>query len=115
MSSCATGSNRGYDELVPHHVSMSVQLPNCRLLSAARGYQRLFSSQISVVSESRLYQKWTDDPSLLDKPGFCSLSTGMLAVRAELNRLHGMMGDNNYNQVMTTPDICVFDDVMLKR
>ncbi|XP_039208206.1 glycogen debranching enzyme isoform X2 [Crotalus tigris] len=72
MACCATGSTRGYDELVPH--------------------------QISVVSEERFYAKW--NPAAIQlKPGEVNFKTGIIAGRLAINRLHQELGAKGFNQV----------------
>uniref|UniRef100_A0A8B9GZE4 Glycogen debranching enzyme n=1 Tax=Astyanax mexicanus TaxID=7994 RepID=A0A8B9GZE4_ASTMX len=72
MACCATGSTRGYDEFVPH--------------------------QISVVSEERFYQKWNPQakPS---PPGEVSLQSGIIAGKLALNRLHQELAAKGFSQV----------------
>ncbi|KAI4893230.1 hypothetical protein NFI96_025576, partial [Prochilodus magdalenae] len=72
MACCATGSTRGYDELVPH--------------------------QISVVTEERFYQKWNPQakPST---PGEVSLESGIIAGKLALNRLHQELAAKGFSQV----------------
>ncbi|KAG8132646.1 hypothetical protein E2320_010492 [Naja naja] len=65
MACCATGSTRGYDELVPH--------------------------QISVVSEERFYAKWNPAVTQLN-PGEVNFKTGIIAGRLAMNRLHQELG-----------------------
>ncbi|TSN03381.1 Glycogen debranching enzyme [Bagarius yarrelli] len=72
MACCATGSTRGYDEFVPH--------------------------QISVVSEERFYQKWNPQAKQ-PSPGQVSLQTGIIAGKLALNRLHQELAANGFNQV----------------
>ncbi|MCJ8740307.1 hypothetical protein PDJAM_G00057350 [Pangasius djambal] len=72
MACCATGSTRGYDELVPH--------------------------QISVVSEERFYQKWNPQAKQ-PRPGEVSLQTGIIAGKLALNRLHQELAANGFNQI----------------
>ncbi|KAB5550573.1 hypothetical protein PHYPO_G00055230 [Pangasianodon hypophthalmus] len=72
MACCATGSTRGYDELIPH--------------------------QISVVSEERFYQKWNPQAKQ-PRPGEVSLQTGIIAGKLALNRLHQELAANGFNQV----------------
>ncbi|XP_072940329.1 glycogen debranching enzyme isoform X2 [Epargyreus clarus] len=69
MACCATGSTRGYDELVPHHVH--------------------------VVDETRLYAEWGD----ADGEGRVGPAAGMLAARKALNALHVELAAAGYTQV----------------
>ncbi|KAM4895919.1 glycogen debranching enzyme isoform 2-T3 [Sylvia borin] len=71
MACCATGSTKGYDELVPH--------------------------QISVVSEERFYAKW--NPAAYLASGEVNFQTGILAGRLAINRLHQELGAKGFNQV----------------
>ena len=71
MSNCSTGSNRGYDELVPHH--------------------------IDVVHEKRLYSQWgkNNQPS----PQYINEKTGIIEVKKALNKLHIDLAQQGFTQV----------------
>ncbi|MBV95957.1 Glycogen debranching enzyme, partial [Eschrichtius robustus] len=72
MACCASGSTKGYDELVPH--------------------------QISVVSEERFYAKWNPEvsPSSIGEVNFQS---GIIAARCAINKLHQELGAKGFIQV----------------
>ncbi|XP_035597566.1 glycogen debranching enzyme-like isoform X2 [Oncorhynchus keta] len=72
MASCATGSTRGYDELVPH--------------------------QISVVKEERFYPKWNSEakPS---SAGEVNSQSGIIAGKLALNKLHQELASKGFSQV----------------
>uniref|UniRef100_A0A4W4E6Z0 Glycogen debranching enzyme n=1 Tax=Electrophorus electricus TaxID=8005 RepID=A0A4W4E6Z0_ELEEL len=72
MACCATGSTRGYDELVPH--------------------------KISVVEEERLYTKWNAD-TLSSSLWEVNLQTGIMAGKLALNRLHQELAEKDFTQV----------------
>ncbi|XP_042353402.1 LOW QUALITY PROTEIN: glycogen debranching enzyme-like [Plectropomus leopardus] len=72
MACCATGSTRGYDELVPH--------------------------QISVVKEERFYPKW--NPSASPSSGSeVGLQSGIIAGKLALNKLHQELAAQGFIQV----------------
>ncbi|KAL0277777.1 UNVERIFIED_CONTAM: hypothetical protein PYX00_004943 [Menopon gallinae] len=71
MSCCASGSTRGFDELVPHH--------------------------IHVVKENRYYASWKYDA--VAGAEFVNLDTGIISVKRRLNLLHKRMNDEGYSQV----------------
>ncbi|XP_019697923.1 glycogen debranching enzyme [Harpegnathos saltator] len=73
MACCASGSSRGYDELVPHH--------------------------IHVVDEERQYSSWTNDDNLVDNVKYINLKTGIIAAKKALNELHYTLGKQNFSQV----------------
>ncbi|TRY95818.1 hypothetical protein DNTS_022038 [Danionella cerebrum] len=72
MACCASGSTRGYDELVPH--------------------------QISVVKEERLYPKWSPE-ALPSSVGEVNLQTGIMAGKLALNKLHQELAEKGFTQV----------------
>ncbi|XP_038574852.1 glycogen debranching enzyme isoform X2 [Micropterus salmoides] len=72
MACCATGSTRGYDELVPH--------------------------QISVVKEERFYPKWNASASHTST-GEVGLQTGIIAGKLALNKLHQELAAQGFIQV----------------
>lgn len=110
MACCASGSTRGYDELVPHHVSMIFLLVKSWLIDiicyitlwlfVGFGSTLLIlycSLQIHVVDETRVYQAWTDaEPTR----GECNESSGIVRCKRLLNKLHFELGANGYNQVI---------------
>ncbi|KAM4722100.1 glycogen debranching enzyme [Rhinophrynus dorsalis] len=72
MACCATGSTRGYDEMVPH--------------------------QISVVSEERFYTKWNPD-LITPNPGEVNERSGIIAGKKAVNRLHQELAARGFLQV----------------
>ncbi|XP_027724061.1 glycogen debranching enzyme isoform X1 [Vombatus ursinus] len=72
MACCASGSARGYDELVPH--------------------------QISVVSEERFYTKWNPHASPSNSSEV-NLQSGIIAARRAINKLHQELGAKGFIQV----------------
>ncbi|XP_076462933.1 glycogen debranching enzyme-like [Babylonia areolata] len=73
MTRCAVGSNRGYDELVPHH--------------------------INVVTETRLYQRWVRDKNRNGEGA--DSSTGIIRGKRALNVLHRRLAEEGYTQLHT--------------
>ncbi|XP_069497645.1 glycogen debranching enzyme isoform X2 [Ambystoma mexicanum] len=72
MACCATGSTRGYDEIVPH--------------------------QISVVSEERFYTKW-NPKATASNSGEVNLQSGIIAGKRAINQLHQELGERGFIQV----------------
>ncbi|KAI5638657.1 amylo-alpha-1,6-glucosidase domain-containing protein [Phthorimaea operculella] len=70
MACCATGSTRGYDELVPHH--------------------------IHVVDEDRLYTEWEDTSG---GEGRVGPHSGIISAKRALNNLHLELAKMGYSEV----------------
>ncbi|CAN8004123.1 unnamed protein product, partial [Ixodes hexagonus] len=71
MACCGTGSSRGYDEMVPHH--------------------------IHVVEESRQFPAWSAAP--VDGTPTVHPATGIVAAKRVLNRMHLEMGLQGYRHI----------------
>nr|XP_002130821.1 glycogen debranching enzyme-like [Ciona intestinalis] len=71
MSCCAIGSNRGHDEMTPHH--------------------------INVVNEKRKYRKWNS--ALNSGSEFVGIKSGMIQGKHLLNVLHQTMAMNGFTQI----------------
>ncbi|ODN03632.1 Glycogen debranching enzyme, partial [Orchesella cincta] len=72
MASCATGSNRGLDELIPHH--------------------------IHVVHEKRFYTNFVPTQGKTGN-GLVNDSTGIITARRSLNNLHSRLGAVGFTEV----------------
>lgn len=71
MAKCAVGSTRGYDEVVPHH--------------------------ISVITESRLFRTWSTD-DICDSSNCVGINTGIIAAKRALNKLHWKLMIEGFSQ-----------------
>ena len=81
MSSCAIGSNRGHDEMIPHH--------------------------IHVVNEARMYRKWANEKKTVSADCVGN-GTALIEVKNVLNHLHQFLALNGFDQVFVdqrTPDV----------
>lgn len=97
MACCATGSNRGYDELVPHHVCVTsfdlYQYIDILYRLDQMNFLLLRTtciSQIHVVNEERQYQEWGNG---VDE------KSGIIAAKRALNLLHGELAETGFSQV----------------
>nr|XP_023029124.1 glycogen debranching enzyme [Leptinotarsa decemlineata] len=72
MACCASGSNRGFDELVPHHVH--------------------------VVDETREYTEWREEGVEVG-PGIVTERSGLIGAKRAINDLHFTLGKEGFNQV----------------
>ncbi|XP_030750314.1 glycogen debranching enzyme isoform X2 [Sitophilus oryzae] len=82
MACCASGSNRGYDELVPHH--------------------------IHVVDENRQYTEWSKEDTLPTGNKYVNSKSGIIPAKKALHELHYRLGKEGYSQVYVDqidPDI----------
>ncbi|VEL10873.1 unnamed protein product [Protopolystoma xenopodis] len=82
MGCCATGSVRGYDELVPHH--------------------------INVVTEERLYSTWAEASQSSNAENPASGNTGIVCAKGVLNRLHQWMAAERYIETFVDQVCCHF-------
>ncbi|XP_048587758.1 glycogen debranching enzyme-like isoform X2 [Nematostella vectensis] len=73
MACCATGSSRGYDELVPH--------------------------QVHVVEEKRLYMSAESKKNKAPQKGMLSADAGIMTTKRAINELHRRLGEEGYSQV----------------
>ncbi|XP_011494521.1 PREDICTED: glycogen debranching enzyme [Ceratosolen solmsi marchali] len=74
MACCASGSNRGYDEMIPHH--------------------------IHVVDEERQYTSWIDNEDLVkENEKYVSFKSALIPAKKALNDLHFWLGQNTFSQV----------------
>lgn len=71
MASCAIGSSRGYDEVVPQ--------------------------QISVVTEQRYYRSWSSDEAY-NRTSCVGVKTGIIRARKILNDLHQMLITEGFSE-----------------
>jgi glycogen debranching enzyme len=83
----AIGSNRGYDELVPHH--------------------------IHVVNERRVYTYWNDEETAISNVKAVSRRTGIISARILFNNLHKNLQLNGYTEIFV--DQVDFDTVAVTR
>lgn len=97
MAACATGSNRGYDELVPHHVIINFHRENniCNKLADRVSQNTDVILQINVVNENRFYASWAD----LLACGESGFDYGIIQAKRALNQLHFDMGIDGFTQV----------------
>ena len=82
MACCATGSNRGYDEMVPHH--------------------------IHVVDETRLYTAFRDPSAKNDSKLEITQESGIIAAKKVMQDLHLFLGMNGFTQLYVdqmSPDV----------
>ncbi|CAB3994720.1 Glycogen debranching enzyme, partial [Paramuricea clavata] len=83
MACCATGSTRGNDELVPHHVN--------------------------VVTDNRKYLSWKENNKTAptnSSVSYLPLDSGMVFARRSLNQLHRMLAKDGYSQVYVDQMSC---------
>jgi glycogen debranching enzyme len=75
LSDNATGSTRGHDELVPHH--------------------------IHVVKEDRFYASWNEDEEqrLLHDPTHINYSNGIIKAKKVLNDLHHRLSQEGFSEI----------------
>lgn len=82
MACCASGSNRGYDELVPHH--------------------------IHVVDETREYSEWSNEKTDIKNVKYVSMESGIISAKKAIHNLHFTLGIEGYNQVWVLKLIILF-------
>ena len=108
MACCASGSTKGYDELVPHQVCYVLFfkthkaqnwsfLPEFLIVIKTCTWLSFCFVQISVVSEERFYTKWNPAASP-SNAGEVNSQSGIIAARCAINKLHQELGAKGFIQ-----------------